>query len=184
MGIVDEALTAALTNGIPQPQTDTVLADLDTRKRLARADAGIDGTQLPPKGTQQRKDYDTAMRRYQRYTTTATERRKIVGDRLRSLLDGVGRVLAMPNVVRAQTGGVDMQLTASIKVSQTWKVHTMPVGDPQHIGGSLLGAALNAWVLGDMSRAGDELLRAFWIAYWGDPEPCELGDIDSCTVTL
>lgn len=185
MGIVDEALTEALMAGVPLPADTEDLTDIDTRKRLAREDAGLPETgPLPAKGTAQRRSYDSAMRRLQRYTTTAGQKRTVTGERLRRLLNTAGRVLALPNVAAARTSGLDMQLTASIKVSQVWKTHTMPVGEPQHISGSLLGPTLNAWVLGDMGRAGTELLAAFFTAYWGIPDPAEVGEIDSCTVTL
>lgn len=185
MGVIDEALTDALTAALPRPSDTQLLDGRETREALSRAEAGIPGTgPLPRRGTGQRRTYDTAMRRFQRYTTNASETREAKGSWLNRLRDGVTRVLALPNVAIARLSGVDMQLTASIRVSKSWKVHRMPVGAPQHVEGRLLGPTLDAWVRDDMAAAGAELLAAFYTAYWGDPQPCETGDIDACTVAL
>ena len=47
----------------------------------------------------------------------------------------------------------------------------------QHIVGAEMAPAVNSWLAGDLDAAGAELLAAFFTAYWGDPEPAEIGQI-------
>ena len=47
----------------------------------------------------------------------------------------------------------------------------------QLIVGAEMAPAVNAWLEGDLDAAGAELLGAFFTAYWGDPEPAEIGQI-------
>jgi hypothetical protein len=121
------------------------------------------------------------MRRVNRWRTTAGERRRPGPDALAELRDPARRRLG-GEAGRVAGRGAWMRLTAWIRVSQRWELHTMPAdagGRPrfQHIAGSLMAPAVNAWMDGDFDAAAGGLLTAFFTAYWGDANPCEVGEI-------
>ena len=187
MGLLDEALSQLLI-GRRRPPTsfDEVVeafGDLPRRQnpQIARALTGLAGP-LPPRGTPQRRAYDSALRRVDRWRTTAAERRRPSAASLAQLRDLARRRLAEAAAGRVLQRGARMRLTATIRVSQVWKTHTMPAdagGRPrlQLIVGAEMAPAVNSWLEGDLDAAGAELLAAFFTAYWGDPEPAQIGHI-------
>ncbi len=187
MGLLDEALSRLLI-GRDRPPTsfnDVVEAFGDAPRRqnpnIARALSGVDGP-LPRKGSPQRRVYDSALRRVNRWRTTAAERRRPSPASLAELRALARRRLAGEAAQRIAQRGAWMRLAAEIKVSQTWKTHTMPAdagGRPrfQHLPGATMAAAVTAWMDGDVDGAGGQLLRAFFDQYWGDPEPAQTGRI-------
>lgn len=187
MGLLDEALTQLLIGRRRPPTTfEEITAAFGDQPRqqnpeIARSLTGTQG-RLPAKGTDRRRAYDTAMRRINRWRTTAAQRRTPSPGALAQLRQLARQRLAEPAARRVTQRGAWMRLTAEIRVSQVWRVHTMPAdtaGRPrwQHIEGAAMVAPISAWMEGDLDRAGAELLQAFFNAYWGDPNPAQIGDI-------
>ena len=47
----------------------------------------------------------------------------------------------------------------------------------QHPTGAQMAPPVAGWMEGEFDAAGAELLTEFFAAYWGDPDPCEVGQI-------
>jgi hypothetical protein len=149
---------------------------------MARALTDTGGGPLPAKGSTARRLYDNALRRVNRWRTTAAQRRRPSPGDLAQLRDLARRHLGGDTAGRVTSRGAWMRLTAWIRVSQRWELHTMPsdaAGKPrwQHITGTQMAAPVGGWMEGAFDAAGTELLTAFFAAYWGDPDPCEVGQI-------
>ena len=193
--LIAAALTAALMDGVPLVRRDAGAVesgpqslDLAERQRMARDEAGIEhGARLPKRGTDARRAYDTAMRRFQRYVPGPGERRRT--GRANPISATARRAMATANVMRARRNGLLMRLRAAIRVSKVVKIHTMPsdaggFARMVHIPGSSAGPALDAWSEGDMDGASGLLLAAFFVHYWGNPNPAEVGSIERCEVKI
>jgi hypothetical protein len=180
MGLLDEALSQLLIGRRRPPTTfnDIIAAFGGENSLIARGLNGLPSGRLPGAGTTERQNYDNTMRSLQRYRSG--ERRP--GRKLAELRDLARHYLADESSQRILRDGAWMRLTAEIKVSQTWKTHTMPAnagGRPVYcrLPGPSMTAAITAWMDGDLDDAGDQLLRAFFDQYWGDPEPAQVGRI-------
>lgn len=127
--------------------------------------------------------YKAALRRVERWRqgTRGVDRATLAG-----LAAAARRRLAAANVARVRRGGLHMRLGAVIRVSRVFKFHVMPAdagGVPRYQRvppGGPLGRCLDAWTIGDEGEAADELLHAFFAAYWGNEEPCEVGEVVFC----
>ncbi len=184
MALPDEALSQLLIGQRRPPSSfnDIVAAYDGQNATMARAITATPPGRLPAKGTAERLAYDGTMRNLQRYRSTGAERRRPGRKALTELRDLARRRLADEAAQRTLRHGAWMRLTAEIKVSQVWKTHTMPAnaaGRPvyQYLPGPALTAAVTAWLDGDLGGAGEQLQRAFFIQYWGDPEPAQMGRI-------
>lgn len=171
------ALTSALLGrGRRAPSTldDAYSAagtDRGSSGRLARELAGIPQTgKLPRRGSPERRRYDAAIRNVQRYRTTAGERRRPTRQ-LPGILQAARSLATGDNIAALLRSGAQMQIRARIKVSNTWRTHTMPadIGTGrrmQYVEGQLFRLAVRQWQAGNMQAAGEEVLRAFFFAYW------------------
>lgn len=154
---------------------------------MARADLGLEGAPLPPQGTAERRAYESRKRRYERYTTTAGERRGSTapGDMLDRILErarertaerrhawrDLRARLRVRALNRMRRDGFSMHLTAVIRVSRTVKIAHMPAGAGstpgfQRIPSEGARPVADAWGDGDREGAGAEALNAFFAAYW------------------
>jgi hypothetical protein len=200
---IEEALSLLLI-GRPRPPStfnEVVEAFGDTSRTqnpaIARALTELSEGRLPRRGTEQRRAYDSAMRRVHRYRTTGVERRRPGPAVLAELRRLARRHLGAETADRVKRNGAWMRLTASIRVSDRWVIHTMPAdvaggarqpGQPrgsgmkprwQYLDGRSMTSVVDRWMDGDFAGAAAELLEAFFRAYWGDPDPCEVGRIDN-----
>jgi hypothetical protein len=179
------ALTSALIGrGRQTPSTldDAYSAagtDRGANGRLARSVAGIPQTgKLPPKGSPERRRYLNAQRNVERYRKGRRPRAQ-----LPRILEGARRLAAGDNIAALLRNGADMQIRARIKVSNNWRTHTMPadVGTGrrmQYVEGQLFRLAVRQWQAGNMQAAGEEVLRAFFFAYWGTELPADVGAVE------
>ena len=110
MGLLDEAPSQLLI-GRPRPPTsfDEVVAAFGDRPRrqnpqIARALTGLVGP-LPLRGTPERWAYHSALRRVNRWRTTAAERRRPSAESLAQLWNLARRRLAQAAVGRVTQGG-------------------------------------------------------------------------------
>lgn len=145
---------------------------------MAREMAGLAATgRLPARGTEGRRHYETAMRNLQRYRASEGRQRRRPGSAtLERLRAGAAARLTERNIERARDEGLMMRLRAWIKVSRKAQVSTMPAdigGSPrfQWIAPQLLGRTLVEFGRGEYEDAADELLGAFFLAYWGTEDP-------------
>ena len=122
------ALTAALTAGKPEPVTiEDVLGSYGNGSTFARELSGLPSTgPLPRKGTPERRRYDTAMRRVQRYRSTGAERRRPSAETLATLRRRALANLARDNLARARARGCDVRLLCSYRVSKNYYTATCP----------------------------------------------------------
>ncbi len=189
MSAFDEALSNLLT-GRPPSDLEGIAAVYGTEPRtqnpaMARELAGIGPGPLPFRGTAQRRQYAAALRNLQRYRAPAgREHRTPRPATLGRLREGAGRILTARNIARARRGGLMMRLSARIRVSRKWQTSNMPSdvgGHPryQFIPGATLADTLARWAAGDLDAAGAALLAAFFTAYWGTPNPADVGQIES-----
>ena len=188
MALLDEALSQLLIGRRRPPTTFNEVTDSfgDAPRRqnpaIARALSDTAAGPLPDKGSTGRRLYDNALRRVNRWRTTAAERRRPSPGDVAQLRHLARRHLGGETAGRVSSRGAWMRLTAWIRVSQKWELHTMPSdagGKPrwQHITGAGMTPPVGGWMEGEFDAAGAELLTAFFTAYWGDANPCEVGQI-------
>lgn len=146
----------------PKPPTNP-LDDLSLRQAAARAMPG---------------NYKSNMRRLQRYVTKAGQRRQI-RPRLSDL--GKYRPPGSPDrVALVWRRGALMALSAFIRVSTTYRFHRMPAAGYVPITGPAMRPVLRLWLGGRFHDAAITLLRAFFVAYWGKSDPCDVGEVVDC----
>lgn len=193
MGVLTDALTAALlapgarrrvTEAHAEDVFESPVASADIARLLNGLALGR-ANKLPRVGTPARKQYEADKRRIQRYRKQDGQTRgrsKPDRDFLGRVAQVAGAPLVDSRVDNARQGGVDMTVSAYIKVSKLCRHHRMPATGIQHVQGGALGAALDGWV--DGLEVDDELLAAFMDAY-GLPqaELCDDG-VDDALVTL
>jgi len=175
---VAAALDAALRAGKPEPVTvEDVLGTFEGgNPALARELAGLPSTgPLPRKGTAERRRYDAAMRRVQRYGTRGTERRKPKGENLAELRRRARANLAADNLARARREGLSVAFMAHFRVSRNEYTKRIPPTKASMIrlSGRVVRGALALWAAGDREAAGAELEGLAWAHYW---DPDETGD--------
>jgi hypothetical protein len=183
---VAAALTAALTAGKPEPVTiEEVLGTYaGGNPALARELAGLPSTgALPRKGTAERRRYDTAMRRVQRYGSTGAERRRPKGEALADLRRRGLVNLAGPQLAKARREGLAVRFMAHFRVSRNFYTKAIPParGDMIYLtpdeAPDLMTAvrgALALWRAGDREAAGADIESLAWAHYWNpDDESAE-----------
>jgi hypothetical protein len=127
---------------------------------------------LPARGTPGRARYQRELRTVQRYRKTPGEgQRRHTAAGERRILRAVTRAFPFDPTAELRQVGASMVIKARIRVSEEWTEPIMPISGAVTIGAAELGPALGAWQGGDMEEAGFELMEAFWMAYWHDPEP-------------
>jgi hypothetical protein len=183
---VTAALTAALTAGKPEPVTieDVLGSYSGGNPALARELAKLPSTgPLPRKGTAERRRYDSAMRRVQRYGSTGAERRRPKGENLADLRRRALVNLAAPQLAKARREGLAVRFMAQFRVSRNYYTKAIPPapGDMIYLtpddASDLMPsvrAALALWRAGDREAAGADIESLAWAHYWNpDDESAE-----------
>jgi hypothetical protein len=192
---IGAALTAALTEGrkAPRTQADVFKAYGSTpseqNRALAREMAGLPASgPLPPRRPKphlpkfptplerrvyerellagaDRRTYDAAMRRVQRWRTTSTEKRKAP-----DLVREARTASAGSNLAVARAGGLHVRVRAEYRVSDKTRTATMPAGPPQYLGPEAVRRALDLWVKGSTAGAATALEAVFFgpEGYWDE----------------
>jgi hypothetical protein len=163
-----------LTTGKPEPVTveDVLKSYSGGNSALARELAGLPPAgALPRKGTAERRRYDSAMRRVQRYGSTGAERRRPKGEALADLRRRGAANLAGPQLAKARREGLSVRFMAHFRVSRNFYTKAIPpaAGAMIRLGSRDVRGPLALWVAGDREAAGDEIEGLAWARYW-NPE--------------
>ncbi|MHB8573640.1 MAG: hypothetical protein ACYDAY_11920 [Candidatus Dormibacteria bacterium] len=136
---------------------------------IARALVGMrrKGKLPSPKGRGkvQRRRYEAALRTVQRHRKAEGEVR-----RNRKTLEAIREAIRRRGLGdrgdELAAAGVDMAMTAAIRVSRNFSTHRMPALGYTFLPGESLGLVVSAWRRGSKSGVAGELLLAFFANYW------------------
>lgn len=180
MGIIYDALVRHLLAGQDFGSLDTIADELGGNPGMAMEIAGTTDKRS--------REYRNALRRVQRWRRTTGERRRPDP----AVVEQLGRAARRRALGRTDIGagvrrrGIDMRLGAYIRVSQLMRFHVMPAdagNRPRyvHISGRRMADVMAAFPAVDPTE--EELLAAFFGAYWGDDDPLEeIGTIVMCDI--